>query len=130
MVDYLTFLHEEFLPAMRTMFPLSDKCEDNFVGGLSMSGYGAFKWAFTYPGNFSHVINFSGGVDIRPRLEHYIIDHSRAGIASIKNSLNETEPKWLREQTHGSVSDCHDTHDTCICLHARHHILILSPFTW
>ena len=67
----LTFLQEEFLPALRTIFPLSPRQEDNFVGGLSMGGYGAFKWAFTYPDTFSHVINFSGGVDIRPRIEFY-----------------------------------------------------------
>jgi len=67
----LTFLQEEFLPAMQTMFPLSRKREDNFVGGLSMGGYGALKWAFTYPETFSHAVSFSGGVDIRLRLEHY-----------------------------------------------------------
>jgi len=67
----LTFLQEEFLPAMQTMFPLSKSRDDNYVGGLSMGGYGAFKWAFTYPETFSHVISFSGGVDIRPRLEFY-----------------------------------------------------------
>ena len=67
----LSFLQDEFLPAMRAMFPLSAEREDNFVGGLSMGGYGACKWAFTYPETFSHVISFSGGVDIRPRLEFY-----------------------------------------------------------
>lgn len=67
----LTFLQEELMPAMQTMFPLSKKYEDNFVGGLSMGGYGAFKWAFTYPGTFSRVLNFSGGLDVRPRMEYY-----------------------------------------------------------
>ena len=36
-----------------------------------MGGYGAAKWAFTYPETFSRLINFSGGVDIVPRIEHY-----------------------------------------------------------
>ena len=49
----LTFLQEEFLPAMRAMFPLSEKREDTFVGGLSMGGYGAVKWALTFPQTFS-----------------------------------------------------------------------------
>ena len=67
----LTYMEKEMMPALRTMFPLSQSREDNFVGGASMVGYGAMKWAFTYPGTFSHVISFSGGVDMEPRLEHY-----------------------------------------------------------
>lgn len=56
---------------MRAMFPLSDKRQDTFVGGLSMGGYGALKWAFTYPQTFSHLLNFSGGVDIVDRIAYY-----------------------------------------------------------
>lgn len=67
----LTFLNDEFLPAMRAMFPLSDRREDTFVGGLSMGGYGALKWAFSYPETFSHLMNFSGGVDIVDRIAYY-----------------------------------------------------------
>ena len=67
----LTFMEKELMPALQTMFPLSDRREENFVGGASMGGYGAMKWAFTYPERFSHVISFSGGVDMEPRLEHY-----------------------------------------------------------
>ncbi|HJC23706.1 MAG TPA: hypothetical protein H9761_08390 [Candidatus Eisenbergiella merdavium] len=67
----LTFLQKEFLPAMRAMFPLSTEREDTFVGGLSMGGYGAVKWALTWPETFSHLLNFSGGVDIMDRLEYY-----------------------------------------------------------
>lgn len=69
--QYLIFLNDEFLPAMRAMFPLSDKRQDTFVGGLSMGGYGALKWAFTYPQTFSHLLNFSGGVDIVDRIAYY-----------------------------------------------------------
>lgn len=69
--QYMTFLNSEFLPAMRAMFPLSLKREDTFIGGLSMGGYGALKWAFTYPETFSHLLNFSGGVDIMDRLAYY-----------------------------------------------------------
>lgn len=68
---YLTYLQEEFLPAMRALFPLSEKREETYVGGLSMGGYGALKWAFTHPATFSHLINFSGGVDIMDRLAYY-----------------------------------------------------------
>lgn len=66
-----TYLDQEFLPAMRAMFPLSDRREDNYIGGLSMGGYGAMKWAFTRPETFSYALNFAGGVDIEPRLAYY-----------------------------------------------------------
>ena len=36
-----------------------------------MGGYGALKWAFTYPQTFSHLLNFSGGVDIVDRIAYY-----------------------------------------------------------
>lgn len=67
----ILLFNDEFLPAMRAMFPLSDKRQDTFVGGLSMGGYGALKWAFTYPQTFSHLLNFSGGVDIVDRIAYY-----------------------------------------------------------
>ena len=59
------------MPALHPLFPLSARWEHNFVGGASMGGYGAMKWAFTFPERFSHVISFSGGVVMEPRLEHY-----------------------------------------------------------
>ena len=89
----LTFLQEEFLPAMRAMFPLSADREDNFVGGLSMGGYGAFKWCFTYPETFSRVLNFSGGLDVRPRMEYY------------KNRLDNRQVKQVYGENLDAVPD-------------------------
>ncbi|QNK55651.1 alpha/beta hydrolase family protein [Paenibacillus sp. PAMC21692] len=62
--DYWTFLTEELPFLARSMFPLSDKPEDNFVAGLSMGGYGAFKWALSHPERFAAAGSFSGAVDL------------------------------------------------------------------
>ncbi len=100
---YLSFLNDEFLPATRSMFPLSTEKEDNFIGGYSMGGYGAVKWAFTYPDIFSHVINFSGGLNILPRIEYYKkmigVEQTKAvfgNLDEIENSRHDIY--WLMQE--------------------------------
>ncbi|MGE8206252.1 alpha/beta hydrolase [Heyndrickxia sp. NPDC080065] len=61
---YWTFLTEELPRVARSFFPLSTKREENFVVGLSMGGYGAFKWALHYPDSFSAAASLSGALDI------------------------------------------------------------------
>lgn len=61
---YWTFLTEELPFVARSFFPLSDEREDNFVAGLSMGGYGAFKWALHYPERFAAAVSLSGVLDI------------------------------------------------------------------
>ncbi len=50
---YGTFISEELPTLARSFFPLSAKREDNFVAGLSMGGYGAFKLALQHPERFA-----------------------------------------------------------------------------
>ncbi|MCG7408192.1 esterase family protein [Paenibacillus sp. ACRRX] len=61
---YWTFLTEELPKLAQGFFPLSDKREDNYVAGLSMGGYGAFKWALTHPERFAAAASLSGALDI------------------------------------------------------------------
>lgn len=61
---YWTFLTEELPALARSFFPLSDRREDNFVAGLSMGGYGAFKWALNRPEMFSAAASLSGALDM------------------------------------------------------------------
>ncbi|MFF2888766.1 alpha/beta hydrolase [Paenibacillus sp. NPDC057967] len=61
---YWTFLTEELPAVARSFFPLSEAREDNFVAGLSMGGYGAFKWALRHPDRFAAAGSFSGALDI------------------------------------------------------------------
>ncbi|RUS47957.1 alpha/beta hydrolase family protein [Cohnella sp. AR92] len=61
---YWTFLTEELPQVARSFFPLSDDPKLNFVAGLSMGGYGAFKWALTHPDRFAAAASLSGVLDI------------------------------------------------------------------
>ena len=61
---YWTFLSEELPQLVNSLFRVSDRREDTFVAGLSMGGYGAFKWALRRPERFAAAANLSGAVDI------------------------------------------------------------------
>lgn len=97
---YWTFLTEELPSVARSFFPLSDQREDNFVAGLSMGGYGALKWALSYPEHFSAVASLSGVTDIASLVER---DRGTAdkfkmifGSREIKETKNDL--LWLLEQ--------------------------------
>jgi putative tributyrin esterase len=62
---YWQFISEEVPALVRDIFPLSSDREDNFVAGLSMGGYGAFKLALTHPERFAAAASLSGALDIR-----------------------------------------------------------------
>lgn len=57
---YWTFISEELPAVARSFFPLSHKREENFVAGLSMGGYGAFKLALRKPERFAAAASLSG----------------------------------------------------------------------
>ena len=61
---YWQFISEEVPALVRDTFPLSSRRQDNFVAGLSMGGYGAFKMALTHPERFAGGASLSGAVDI------------------------------------------------------------------
>ena len=64
---YGKFIGEELVKFTRTMFRLSDKKEDTFIGGLSMGAMGAFYTAFRYPDTFGYV----GALSTAPLGESY-----------------------------------------------------------
>ena len=61
---YWQFISEEVPMVAREIFPLSAERKDNFVAGLSMGGYGAFKLALTHPERYAAAASLSGAVDI------------------------------------------------------------------
>jgi S-formylglutathione hydrolase FrmB len=67
-LPYWTFLTEELPATVARFFRVSDRREDTFVAGLSMGGYGAFKWAFHQPWRFAAAASLSGALD-QPRRE-------------------------------------------------------------
>jgi putative tributyrin esterase len=62
--SYWTFLSEELPAIVRSFFRVSDRREDTFVAGLSMGGYGAFKWALRHPDRFAAAAGLSGALDV------------------------------------------------------------------
>ncbi len=61
---YWSYVSEELPELMRRFFPLSAARENNFVAGLSMGGYGAFKLALHRPERFAAAASLSGALDI------------------------------------------------------------------
>jgi putative tributyrin esterase len=61
---YWQFISEEVPAVARALFPLSAAREDNFVAGLSMGGYGAFKMGLRCPENYAAVASLSGALNI------------------------------------------------------------------
>lgn len=61
---YGEFIGCELVEMTRRMFPLSDKREDTFIGGLSMGGFGAVLAGLRYPETFSRIIALSAALHI------------------------------------------------------------------
>jgi len=61
---YAEFVGRELVEMTRRMFPLSDKREDTFIGGLSMGGYGAVMLGLRYSDTFSAIISLSSALHI------------------------------------------------------------------
>jgi len=57
---YFTYITEELVRMCRSIFPLSDKREDNFVAGNSMGSGGAMKCAMLHPELYSAALIMSG----------------------------------------------------------------------
>ncbi|MEV6595886.1 alpha/beta hydrolase family protein [Actinoplanes sp. NPDC051346] len=61
---FWTFLTEELPEVVSSFFRVSTRREDTFVAGLSMGGYGAFKWALRQPERFAAAASLSGALDL------------------------------------------------------------------
>ncbi|MFB9328629.1 alpha/beta hydrolase [Paenibacillus aurantiacus] len=82
--DYWDFISEELPALARSFFPISEKREDNFVAGLSMGGYGAFKLALSHPDRFAAAASLSGALDAR-----FFIQEHEEEAARIFGSMSE-----------------------------------------
>jgi len=61
---FWTFLSDELPDTVGSFFRVSQRREDTFVAGLSMGGYGAFKWALRRPERFAAAASLSGALDL------------------------------------------------------------------
>lgn len=86
---YWQYISEEVPAVVRNMFSLSSKREDNFVAGLSMGGYGAFKLALTHPDRFAAAASLSGAVDIREVVKAHGQPQDEAWLAGMRNVFGD-----------------------------------------
>jgi S-formylglutathione hydrolase FrmB len=87
--NYWQFISEEVPAVVRDMFPLSSERKDNFVAGLSMGGYGAFKLALTYPERYAAAASLSGAVDIREVVKGHADPNDKAWQAEMRNIFGD-----------------------------------------
>lgn len=66
-----TYIMSELIPFVRESFGVSSAREDNYIAGLSMGGYGAFKIALSNPDTFCAAASFSGSLDIASRAREH-----------------------------------------------------------
>ncbi len=59
---YSQYIGKELVSITRSLFPLSDKYEDTWIGGLSMGAYGALYNGFRYADTFSSIFAFSSAL--------------------------------------------------------------------
>lgn len=67
-LPYWTFISEELPDIASRLFRLSSRREDTYVAGISMGGYGAFKWALRQPERFAAAASLSGALGLAARL--------------------------------------------------------------
>lgn len=61
---YWDFISDELPQKVNSMFNISNRRRDNFVAGISMGGYGAFKLALRCPRKFAAAASLSGTLNI------------------------------------------------------------------
>ncbi|CAM2885425.1 alpha/beta hydrolase family protein [Paenibacillus sediminis] len=100
---YWTFISEELPRIARSFFPLSSARDDNFVAGLSMGGYGAFKLALSNPDQFAAAASLSGALNMAnpvfrgPEWQNTSLNYTHVfGEESIEGTPNDLF--WLLKQ--------------------------------
>lgn len=99
--DYFKYLKDEVVAVAEGLLPVNKTADKRLVAGLSMGGYGAFKWAFNCPDFFSAAANLSG--------ISFIMDiFSGEGFAakSVNDKCGVVALDWgSLEELQGSMSD-------------------------
>ena len=85
---YWTFLSEELPRLARHFFPLSARPAENFVAGLSMGGYGAFKLALTHPERYAAAASLSGALDVA----RLVSEEESAGGSELQQIFGPSKP--------------------------------------
>ena len=100
--DYGKWIGQELVEITRRMFPLSDKREDTFIGGLSMGGFGAMRNGLKYNDTFGQIVSLSPALHLfegKAEPVCYLLGKTPADWEEIKNS--DVNPRWLIENIKG-----------------------------
>lgn len=101
---YETLIAQELPSYCQKTFGLSDRPEDNFIGGLSMGGFGAIHTALKYPEHFGKMFGLSSGMilnrikGMKPGTSNEIADYDYfAQVFGNLDKLEESEnnPEYL-----------------------------------
>ena len=100
---YGEFIGRELVEITRRMFPLSEKREDTFIGGLSMGGFGAMRNGLKYHDTFGAIISLSGVLHM---FEESMAMPRRANAEKMEEIFGDLEkaansdnnPVWLAEK--------------------------------
>ena len=88
--DDYTYITEELPRTLRILFPLSERREDNFIGGLSHGGDAAMRACFEYPDRYAAgLIMSAAGTDHHGPLEEAALRFDVYGLAeqNLKNGV-------------------------------------------
>lgn len=78
-VNYFTYITQELPEICQSYFRgMSSERAYNYIGGLSMGGYGAVKATLTYPEKYAGCISLSGSFDITRKGRPYLLEEWRA----------------------------------------------------
>lgn len=81
--QYFTYIVDELPTVCSVIFPISDKPEDTFIGGLSMGSHGAMKAAILYPDRYAAALIMSGA-SFRPGVPIAVKTHN--GVFNMEES--------------------------------------------
>ena len=103
---YADYLENEWIPAVRSVLPcLSVKREQNFIAGVSMGGFAAFRLAFNRPELFSRAAAFAGSIAMPMIFERYLRgiqpghDDLNYAFGSYENLVNNrNDVIWMAKQ--------------------------------
>lgn len=94
--DYGKWIGEELIEITRRMFPLSDKREDTFIGGLSMGGFGAMRNGLRYSDVFSRIVALSPALHLFEGEPDPIVSFLGKGPEDWQDILkSDVNPRWL-----------------------------------
>lgn len=100
---YRTFIAEELLQVARFLFPISDRYEDTYIGGLSMGAHGSAMIALAYPEVFSRVLCMSGAPS---KIDSKIKSTSRSWFGEDKNVFHSDSAE-LAKKRKGTIEDAY-----------------------